>query len=333
MDRDRRLITRLADGRFHSGESLARVLGVSRTAIWKHVQSIATRFDLEIHAVRGRGYRLPYPIELLDAAEIECHVPPASRRDIVSIEVLDSVPSTNRYLAERLDLMGNEARVCIAEQQTEGRGRRGRSWISPFGANLYFSLHWQFDLPMANLNGLSLVAGVAVVQALERLGVEGMALKWPNDLHVGERKLGGILVEVFGQTAGPVSAVIGIGLNFDMPAASGQAIDQQWTDLKRIAPDLDGGRNRLAGLLIDELVQAVTRFTRAGWPAFQEAWRQRDGYLGRAVEIHTSGGMAHGTYLGVDDDGGLVLQQDGGRRVFHAGEVSLRATTVHGEGA
>ena len=325
-------MARLADGRFHSGESLARVLGISRTAIWKHVRSIATRFDVEIHAVRGRGYRLPYPIELLDPAIIERYVPPTTRRSIAAIEVLDSVPSTNRYLSQRLDLVGDEARVCIAEQQTEGRGRRGRGWISPYGANLYFSLHWQFDLPMARLNGLSLVVGVAVVRALERLGVEGVALKWPNDLHVDERKLGGILVEVFGQTAGPVSAVIGIGLNFHMPAAPGQAIDQQWTDLKRIAPDLDGGRNRLAGLLIDELVQAVIRFTKAGWPAFQEAWRQRDGYRGRAVEVHTSAGMERGIYLGVDDDGGLVLQQGGGRRVFHAGEVSLRAATAHTEG-
>ena len=333
MDRDRRLITRLSDGRFHSGESLARALGVSRTAIWKHVQSITTRFDIEIHSVRGRGYRLPHPMELLDPVEIERHIPPASRRGIDAIEVLDSVPSTNRYLAERLDLLGNAARVCIAEQQTEGRGRQGRGWISPYGANLYFSLHWQFDLPMANLNGLSLVAGVAVVQALERLGIEGVALKWPNDLHVDERKLGGILVEVFGQTTGPVSAIIGIGLNFRMPAASGQAIDQQWTDLKRIAPDLDGGRNQLAGLLIDELVQAINRFTQAGWPAFQEAWRQRDGYRGRAVEIHTPAGMERGTYLGVGDDGGVVLQQDGGRRVFHAGEVSLRAATVRGHRA
>ena len=318
------IIEQLADGRFHSGEALARLLGVSRTAVWKHLQGIGERFQLEVHAVRGRGYRLARPVELLSVPAIEAGVAPPQRSTLAAVEVFDSLPSTSRFLAERIDKWGAQGRICLAEQQTAGRGRRGRHWVSPFGANLYLSLYWQFDLAMADLNGLSLAAGIAVVRALERLGLAGGCLKWPNDVHLGGRKLGGLLVEVFGPTSGPVSAVVGVGVNYDMPETAGHEIDQEWTDVRRCLGDAQVSRNRLAGLVVDELVKMVILFQREGWPAFQAIWNEYDAYVGRVVEIQTGQGRERGVYAGVDADGGLLLRQEGRTSVFHAGDVSLR---------
>ncbi len=328
---DRQLIEHLADGNFHSGEVLAQLMGVSRAAVWKHLQSIGERYDLEIHGVRGKGYRIPRSIELLSLQAIEETIPHSRLALLESIEILESVSSTSRHLSEKLDKFGDRPIVCLAERQTAGRGRRGRNWVSPYGGNIYLSLYWQFDLPMAALNGLSLAVGVATARAVARLAIPGVVLKWPNDIHIDERKLGGILVEVFGQTAGPVSAIIGIGINVDMPGDSGRNIDQAWIDIRRASAGGRPVRNRLAGLLIDELVKALLLFTDEGWAAFEASWHERDAYRGREVEIHTAQGIEHGTYLGVDSNGGLMLRQGGSDRVFHAGDVSLRpiSTTVN----
>jgi len=323
--RQRALIEILADGAFHSGEALAESLGISRSSVWKSLQTLAQTHQLEIHAVRGRGYRLARPIDLLQADSIREGLHPERQSLMVDIEVFDSLASTNRYQAARAEEWRDAgARATLAEQQTHGKGRRGRTWVSPFGANLYLSFYWSFDLPMARLNGLSLAAGVATARALERFGLRDAALKWPNDIHHRDRKLGGILVEVLGQSTGPVSAIVGVGLNVDMPPAAGRDIDQEWTDLARSIPQAGRERNRLAALVVDELMIASTSFAQAGWSAFQRAWAAYDTYRGRAVVLHTSGGTEQGTYMGVDDDGGLILRQGAGQRIFHAGEVSLR---------
>ena len=325
LKKKRLLIELLADGRFHSGEALARALGVSRTAIWKQLQSIAHTHQLEIQAVRGRGYRLAHPVELLSATDIGRAMDPHRRALLTEIEVFDSLESTSRYLSAGIDEWDTSSgRACLAEQQTDGRGRRGRNWVSPFGANLYLSFYWPFELPMARLNGLSLAAGVAAARALERFGLSDVALKWPNDIFYDERKLGGILVEVFGQTAGPVSAVIGIGLNVDMPSTAGLEIDQAWIDLRTAMPEAGRSRNLLAGALLEELVETALVFSREGWPSFQKLWHRYDAYKGREVAVHTSDSIEKGIYIGVDAEGGLVLAQGDRRRVFHAGDVSLR---------
>ena len=317
----------LADGRFHSGEALAGVLGVSRAAVWKRLRAMASQLDLDIQSVRGRGHRLARPLELLELAELESWIEPDRRAALEAIEIFDSLSSTSRYLSEGADGWGGGGRVCLAEHQAEGRGRRGRSWVSPYGANLYLSLYWWFDLPMAALNGLSLGAGVAAARALERAGLGGASLKWPNDIHHRERKLGGILVEVLGQAEGPVSAIIGVGINVAMPDEPGRAIDQDWTDLHRaLGGEIRGVRNRVAGLLIDELVSMVGVLAAGGWPELHRAWSAFDAYVGRDVVVHTAQGEERGVYLGVDDNGALLLESGGVARTFHAGEVSLRAT-------
>ncbi|MEN8175769.1 MAG: bifunctional biotin--[acetyl-CoA-carboxylase] ligase/biotin operon repressor BirA [Pseudomonadota bacterium] len=319
------LLERLADGEFHSGERLAADLGISRAAVWKAVQGLQDRRRVEIHSVRGRGYRLARPLELLNPAVIEAHLPPERRARLEALEILDSVDSTNAYLAAGVRGRGRAPRVCVAEQQTGGRGRRGRPWVSPFGANIYLSIYWHFEKSLAGLQGLSLVTGVAVARAIERLGIEGITLKWPNDIHVRERKLAGVLVEGFGQAEGPTAAVVGVGVNLDMPPDHGRAIDQPWIDLRALRPTAEKPRNPLCAYLVDELMVALEGFARHGASVYLQEWRRYDGYLGRVVNLVAPGRRLSGIYRGVDDTGGLLLETTAGVRTFHAGEVSLRA--------
>ena len=173
------LVRQLADGRFHSGENLARLLGVSRTAVWKRIRKISRDTGLDIHAVRGKGYRLALPLELLDADRIAGHISSGSSVE-VEVEVHPSLPSTSSHLAERLGELPDNT-LCFAEHQTAGRGRRGRQWVSPYGSNLYFSIYRRFPLGMHELSGLSLAVGAVVAETLGHY-VDGISLKWPNDL-------------------------------------------------------------------------------------------------------------------------------------------------------
>mgnify|MGYP000706482320 CR=1 FL=1 len=233
------LVRQLADGRFHSGENLARLLGVSRTAVWKRIQKISRDTGLDIHAVRGKGYRLALPLELLDADRIAGHISSGSSVE-VEVEVHPSLPSTSSHLAERLGELPDNT-LCFAEHQTAGRGRRGRQWVSPYGSNLYFSIYRRFPLGMHELSGLSLAVGAVVAETLGHY-VDGISLKWPNDLLVDGLKLAGILVDVHGIAEGPVDTVIGIGLNLRMPRLSGDEIDylvESFTSLGRNPSDVE----------------------------------------------------------------------------------------------
>jgi BirA family biotin operon repressor/biotin-[acetyl-CoA-carboxylase] ligase len=319
------LVRRLADGLFHSGESLAADLGVSRAAIWKHVRDLRADLGLEVAAVRGRGYRLARPLELLDRGWIAAALAPTTAAGLAELVVLDTVGSTSAHLLPMRPPRSGLGIACVAEQQTAGRGRRGRRWVSPFGANVYLSLLWQFDLAATALAGLSLAAGVAVADALRGLGVPGIALKWPNDLLWQDRKLGGILVELAGEAEGPTRAVIGVGINHRMPAEAGAAIDQDWADLAGALPDATPSRLALVASLLDHLVAAMRQFAAAGLAPFLPAWEGLDALRGRAVVVQLGDGVVNGTALGVAPSGALRLATAEGDRLFLGGEVSLRA--------
>ena len=193
------IVRMLADGQFHSGEKIADSLGVSRAAIWKHLSQIRERMGIEVFAVRGKGYKLSAPLELLDTDQICSKLGDTARELLSELEILDRIDSTNSYLLALIPEGIASGYVCISEQQTAGRGRMGRRWVSPFGSNIYLSIHWQYPLPIAELSGLSLAAGVAVARCLESLGLEGIELKWPNDVLWQNRKLAGLLLEVSGE--------------------------------------------------------------------------------------------------------------------------------------
>lgn len=318
------LVRLLADGRLHSGEALAATLGVSRAAVWKHVREVGGQFGLRVDAVRGRGYRLTAPIELLDGGRIAHDLAPATAAAIAELVMLDTIGSTNAFLLGRRPPRSGLGIACIAEQQTAGRGRRGRHWVSPFGANVYLSLLWQFELPAAALAGLSLATGVAVARALRDLGVTEVALKWPNDLLWQERKLGGILVEVSGEADGPTRTVIGVGVNHRMPQDDAALIDQDWADIASIIPHALPSRQVLAARLLDELVAAMLQFSEAGLAHFLPAWDALDCLRGREVAVQFGDQVVRGTELGVADNGALRVATAQGECEFLGGEVSLR---------
>lgn len=316
------LLQRLSDARFHSGQQLAQALGVSRTAVWKHVQQLEADLGLEISAVRGRGYRLAAPLELLDARRIRRELSATADARLDAMSVLSCTTSTNSSASADLPPDSGYARVWLAEHQTAGRGRRGRPWVSAFGENLHLSLAWRFDLPMSELSGLSLVAGVIVAEALAQLGLGGHSLKWPNDVLVDGRKLSGILAEVSGEAGGPATVVIGIGVNFRIPPARGRQIDQPWTDLAQVSP-VAISRNRLAGVLIDQLIHACRRFANDGLTPFLGRWDAYDRLHGQTICLRRGSESLTGIYRGIAPSGAMLLQQSSGTSEHHAGEVSL----------
>ncbi|KFN51984.1 hypothetical protein N790_13200, partial [Arenimonas malthae CC-JY-1] len=215
-------------------------------------------------------------------------------------------------------------RAWLAERQTAGRGRRGRAWASPLAAHVYLSLSRRFDGGIAALQGLSLAVGVAAVQALHGLGYRDVGLKWPNDLMVGSRKLGGILVELRGDAAGPLHVVVGLGLNVAMPPSAAETIDQPWCDLAGLSPR-PPSRQAVATALLDALLPMLARFEREGLAPWREAWARHDLLAGKAVRVQEGPRVVEGVALGLAEDGALRLRTASGEHLCHAGEASLRA--------
>lgn len=327
MNAERALLERLLAGPA-SGAVLARDSGQTRAAVWKRIEALREA-GVAIEARAGRGYVLAQALDLLDADAICGALPPELRPGITSLEVAWSLDSSNSELLRRATPRSGVA-VLLAERQTGGRGRRGRSWASPLAANLYLSLARQFEGGLARLGGLSLVAGVAVAEALQSLGYGAIGLKWPNDLVVADgvalRKLGGLLVEGGGEHAGPVRAVIGLGLNVRMPPAHARDIGQPWIDLAAMAGARPVERNRIAAAVLAALLPALARFDRDGLAVFLPRYADHDVLLQREVVLHGNGAEASGTALGLAPDGALrVRLADGQVRSFHAGEASVRA--------
>lgn len=304
------LLTTLADGDWHSGEALAAAAGVSRAAVHKRVDHLRAA-GWNIDAAAGRGYQLPGGADLLDADALAANTPADWQ-----LTVLDSVPGTNAWLGER-DYAGPHC--VIAETQTAGRGRRGRAWHSPPGANLYCSLDWQFDLPPAALSALGLMVAVSLAEVI---GHPDVRIKWPNDLLVDDAKLAGTLIEARGEMSGPVRTIIGIGCNVGMTAADDADIDQAWTSLSALGVELT--RTTLAIRLMQRLAEDLPTFAASGFPAFQEAFAARDALSGQSVRVVQGRKRKSGIADGVDRDGALRLRRESGVARIGFGEVSVR---------
>lgn len=319
----RPLLARLSDGLFHSGERLGADLGLSRAAVWKQVERLKT-LGVEVHSVTGKGYRLPSALELLSSDDMVRCLGVDSAQWQQNLAVLFSVDSTNTEVVRRMQ-SGAERYVVVADHQSLGRGRRGRAWVSPLGANIYMSIGWSFQTGVAALEGLSLVVAVLVVRALRRCGFHGMTLKWPNDVLLDGRKLAGILLEVSGDLAGPCRVIIGIGMNVRMPGGAAKQIDQPYTDLAtNFGPKID--RNMIAASMIRELASGLEEFERTGFSTFHSLWDELDVYKGRMVELRAATFVTKGVVKGVDHSGGLILETDEGVKVMAGGELqtSLR---------
>jgi BirA family biotin operon repressor/biotin-[acetyl-CoA-carboxylase] ligase len=297
-------------------------LSISRNELGQQLRVLAP-LGLSVQAVPGRGYRLAEPLELLDRDAILSRLDHRSRRLLSDLEIFLTLDSTSDYVKDRARERMPSGYACLAEHQRRGRGRRGRHWVSPFAANIYLSLLWRFASPLRALGGLSLVAGIAVVRALEEIGVQGIGLKWPNDVLWQGRKLAGILVDLGGEPSGPCYAVVGIGVNVQMPPPMGTAIDQPWTDIRSIRPE-PVSRNRLAGLLLHHLLLVLQGFREQGLVPFLEEWNRLDAVAGKEVALNWTGGSVTGIAQGVSPSGELIIFHEGTRRAYASGEVSLR---------
>lgn len=313
------LLRLLQDGRFHSGEALGAALGVSRSAVWKQLQAMQAELSLPLHKVRGRGYRLAAPLQLLDADWLNARVGALPWRAYV----MPSVDSTNAEALRLLPAAQLLPFYVLAERQTSGRGRRGRSWASPFGENLYYSLVVRIEGGMRQLEGMSLAVGLALLQVIRGFGVTAAGLKWPNDVLVGERKLAGILLELTGDPADVCHVVIGIGLNVNMLAAKTGDIDQPWTSMcAELGCSLN--RNELVCELNKQLSHYLEIQLHAGFAALQDEWQASHLWQERMVSITAGGEPVEGRVLGVDRSGAIRLCVDGAEQSFSGGEISLR---------
>lgn len=309
-----KLLSKLSDGSFHSGESLGEDLGMSRAAISKHIKGIQ-EWGVDIFRVQGKGYQLSQPLIMLDETLIQSKVSNP-------VELHPVIGSTNQYLIDNTANL-QSGTVCIAEYQESGRGRRGRHWVSPFGANLYLSMYWRLDAGMAAAMGLSLVVGVAMVEALENMGLEGVKLKWPNDLYYQDRKLAGILVEMSGQAGGAAHLVIGMGMNLAMQDRD-SAIDQPWASLSEVIGTDHIDRNVLAAEFINTLDTALKNYEIHGMQNFVERWNRLDNFIGRKVKLIMGANEVTGIERGIDEQGGVLLETEQGIKSFIGGEISLR---------
>jgi BirA family biotin operon repressor/biotin-[acetyl-CoA-carboxylase] ligase len=334
-----RLIGLLADGGWHSGEQLARSLGVSRTAVWKALK----RLDAMGVAVERRprqGYRwrqhgadqVEPGLELLDAGAIRQGLSAASRARLRNLDVVLHTDSTNQRLLEVQNLPAGRSDVYLAEYQSAGRGRRGREWIAPFGNGLCLSVSRMFADTPPQLGALSLAAGVAVLRALSRFAIAGVGLKWPNDLLFRHRKLGGILTELRAEGAGPVYVVVGVGINLHLTPdvrerLGGSAARIQGMEAAALCEASAGVlrmRNALAAGLVDELIAMMAEYQRTGLHAFAAEWRQADALLAAPVHVLAGEQVHGGLARGIDEEGALLVEVPGRLLRFTSGEVSLR---------
>lgn len=318
----------LANGEFHSGEALAQALGISRASVWNAVRELET-MGATVYRVRGRGYRFPRALSLLDRAAIERELGSVAAR--LSVEVHAVAASTNALLLERAAAGAPGGTVIAVEWQSAGRGRRGRVWHAGIGGGLVFSMLWRFAQGAGMLSGLSLAVGVALARGLAALAGPRIALKWPNDIVAEGGKLGGILIELAGDVLGPGAAVVGVGINVRLSPGVRVDIDQPATDVESV---LDGPVDRnvlLAGLLV-ELERALAVFAAEGFGPFRSEWESRHAHQGKPVTLLLPDGRSEwGVARGAAEDGALLLETGGGIKRFHSGEVSLRAGGAQGE--
>lgn len=319
------LLHLLADGCEHSGQELANILGVSRTSIWKQLAKLDA-LGIELVSRPGHGYCIAGGLDLLSQSQILNALNGCCVDSIDKIIVLNAVDSTNAFLlrqepAERIT-------ICLAECQTAGRGRRGRTWVSPFAKNIYLSLKITVESGINAFEGLSLAVGVASARALRSLNISELQLKWPNDLLWRGRKLGGILIEVVGDPAGRCHIVVGIGLNVTSEKSMQTSIEQSWASLADIGQALSidvPGRSAIAAAMLNEIIPLLANYEQKDFSHYREEWQSLNAHAGKEVDIHVGANVMSGVAVGVNAVGALILQtQDKGEMIFHGGEVSLR---------
>lgn len=319
------LLSILSDGERHSGEILAHQLNISRAAVWKSIKRLES-LGLEIEAERGKGYRLRRPVELLSAEKIRQSLLPEVAQTCNKIDVLFKTDSTNSTLFNRLGEQQIQGNAVFAEYQSHGRGRRNNQWLAPLGSGLMFSVGWQFNIAPQTLSLLSLFMGVAVARSLQSKDIKKVGLKWPNDIVVEGQKIGGILLELRGETNGPVDVVIGIGVNYELPEGVESQIKRPITDICTHTKQKIS-RNEFAATLLINVFEILKKVENSDCAELLEEWRKLDYFIEQHAKLILPNEEIEGTLKGVDDQGLLLMSVSGDIKRFNAGEVSLRVSS------
>tara|TARA_B100001250_G_scaffold410131_1_gene435946 strand:+ start:1875 stop:2852 length:978 start_codon:yes stop_codon:yes gene_type:complete len=317
-----KLLEIISDGDIHSGEKLASHLDVSRAAIWKSIRYLKT-LGLEIKAIRGKGYYLDKKFEFLSSRHIRRMMSEESKKPCRDIDIVFQIKSTNLHLLNRLSHNSIHGSVVFAEYQSEGRGRRNKKWVSPIGSGICFSIGWHLEVMPISLELLSLYMGIAVARSLDSIGIDKVGLKWPNDIIAGEHKIGGILLDIKGESTGPLDIVIGIGINYKLPKYLKLNIDQPITDIcsttrKNIS------RNMISAILLSNIFEILSDLKVGKNLDLINEWRKYDCYIGREAALILPNQKIIGLLKGIDDQGSLLMQVDGELSSYRSGEVSLR---------
>ncbi len=300
-----------------SGTALGGALGVSRMAVQKRIQSLAEN-GLPVVAVPSKGYELEAGVSLLNESDIRA----ASDVNLIeSLEVFQSINSTNSYLLQQ-SVLNQRARVCVAESQEAGRGRRGNEWLSKPYRNIMLSLSWGFSHWPETITGLGLAVALIVAERLNKDFDLGVQIKWPNDLMVADDKLAGILIDVAGESSGECHVVVGLGLNVHQPDWS-DAGDYRWVDLASLGVQCD--RSALVGAIIGDLVEMLKVFESGGFSPLVDRWNALSSYTDRRVRVGGADDWLEGVMQGVDESGALLIKTHEGRLVrFSDSSVSVR---------
>jgi BirA family transcriptional regulator, biotin operon repressor / biotin---[acetyl-CoA-carboxylase] ligase len=315
------VVNLLNDGDYHDGPSLGDALDISRAAVWKVIKKLES-YHVDIISIKGKGYALADELVLLDEAAIGQQLTNQTR-DQVEYHVFESIDSTNNYFKSTLPA-ADKISVCIAEQMTQGRGRLNRPWHAPFGQNLYYSANFSFQMDMTQLAGLSLVVGLASLKTLSNYNLnKPVKVKWPNDLMCDAGKLGGILIEMTGESHGVTQAICGIGVNANMLNDDKDAITQSWTSLRQLVGEYID-RNLLAARLTEHLLDYIARFKQDGLAAFTDEWAQHDYLQGKDICVDNVGQQINGQVVGINPQGHLLLKlADGTVQAYSSGDTRI----------
>lgn len=314
------LLDWLADGHWHKGNSLGERLGISRTAVWKHIRQL-TQLGVPIDCSPQRGYQLTAHFKPLREANIRRYV--SSELEPLSLHVLAEVDSTNRFLKDMAS--GHGLAVACSEKQTQGRGRFGRTWQSPFGENIYLSSRWTLDCCLSRLSALSLVISLALVDGLRAfIGDKDLRIKWPNDLLWQDKKLCGVLIEAVAEPHAYTELVIGVGLNVNSDTHNTPLPDRLWCSLYEMTGQ-HFDRNEIIASLLTAIHRYLTRFMAEGFACFHQQWQALDYLQGQHIECVQAGSTIRGLVTGVTMQGQLCLVDEHGvTQHLSSGDTSLK---------
>lgn len=316
------LVKMLNTQEFLDGSKLGEKLHITRSAVWKAIEKLRAH-GIEVKSIKGKGYALVEELILYEPALILSKLTLAKElAAMLELKLFSTIGSTNEYL--KTVALQNKITVCIAEEQTSGRGRFARQWYSPFGQNTYMSLGYSLTKEISSMMGVSLVVGLAVINALKEYGInEKFTIKWPNDILWDSQKIAGILIDANAEINGNSKLIIGIGLNLNMTKPTKDQTMQGWSSIKKItAQTVD--RNKMAALLISNVVNFMQQFIASGLPSFLAKWQTYDYLLGKTITIGRGGVEKVGVCRGIDNLGQLRLQlADGSEQVFAYGDATV----------